>query len=60
MHTSAIAQAKLKTDKTDAEVLANVLRCDYLPEVWEPDGVAKQRGAFRRACGRPWRPTAPG
>jgi transposase len=27
----------VKTDKIDAEVLANRLRCDFLPEVWEPD-----------------------
>ena len=35
--TKAIAQAKVKTDKIDAEVLAQLLRCDYLPEVWQPD-----------------------
>ena len=32
--TKAIAQAKVKTDKIDAEVLAQLLRCDYLPPVW--------------------------
>jgi transposase len=32
----AIAQAKVKTDKVDAAVLANLLRCEYLPEVWRP------------------------
>jgi transposase len=42
MQTRAIAQAKVKTDKIDAEVLANLLRCDYLPEVWEPDGVTQR------------------
>lgn len=35
--TKVIAQAKVKTDKIDAEVLAQLLRCDYLPEVWQPD-----------------------
>lgn len=35
--TKAIAQAKVKTDKIDATVLAQLLRCDYLPEVWQPD-----------------------
>jgi transposase len=35
--TKAIAQAKVKTDKIDAEVLAQLLRCDYLPSVWQPD-----------------------
>src|SRR5262249_23453442 len=33
----AIAQAKVKTDKIDAEVLAHLLRCGFLPDVWEPD-----------------------
>ncbi|HEY2302651.1 MAG TPA: IS110 family transposase, partial [Acidimicrobiales bacterium] len=42
MQTRAIAQAKVKTDKIDAEVLANLLRCDFLPEVWEPDGVTRR------------------
>ncbi len=35
--TRAIAEAKVKTDKVDAEVLAQLLRCDYLPSVWQPD-----------------------
>ncbi len=35
--TKVIAEAKIKTDKVDAEVLAQLLRCDYLPEVWAPD-----------------------
>jgi transposase len=42
MQTKAIAQAKVKTDKIDAEVLANLLRCDFLPEVWEPDSVTQR------------------
>ena len=37
LRTKAIAEAKVKTDKVDAEVLAQMLRCDYLPAVWEPD-----------------------
>jgi transposase len=37
MATKAIAQAKVKTDKVDAAVLAHLLRCDYLPNVWQPD-----------------------
>jgi transposase len=37
LKTKAIAEAKIKTDKVDAEVLAHLLRCDYLPEVWQPD-----------------------
>ena len=37
LRTRAIAEAKVKTDKVDAEVLAQLLRCDYLPAVWQPD-----------------------
>jgi transposase len=40
--TKAIAQAKVKTDKVDARVLAHLLRCDYLPRVWEPDEATQQ------------------
>lgn len=36
MRTKAIASAKVKTDKVDALVLAELLRCDYLPLVWQP------------------------
>lgn len=42
MRTKAIAQAKVKTDKVDAEVLAQLLRCDYLPDVWEPDATTRR------------------
>ncbi|MBW3597811.1 MAG: IS110 family transposase [Planctomycetes bacterium] len=37
LKTKAIAEAKIKTDKVDAQVLAHLLRCDYLPHVWQPD-----------------------
>jgi len=49
--TKAIAQAKVKTDKVDAQVLAQLLRCDFLPTVWEPDeATQKMRGwTSRRA-----------
>lgn len=49
MATKAIAQAKIKTDKVDAQVLAHLLRCEYLPEVWQPD-PATQR--MRELTGR--------
>ena len=39
----AIAEAKVKTDKIDARVLANLLRCGYLPEVWTPDPATQRR-----------------
>lgn len=37
LRTKAIAEAKIKTDKVDAEVLAHLLRTDFLPRVWRPD-----------------------
>ena len=37
LKTRAIAEAKVKTDQVDAEVLAQLRRCDYLPTVWQPD-----------------------
>jgi transposase len=42
MQTKAIAQAKIKTDKVDALVLAQLLRCDFLPRVWEPDEATQE------------------
>lgn len=35
--TRVIAEARIKTDKVDAQVLAQLLRCDFLPRVWCPD-----------------------
>lgn len=37
LRTKIIAQAKIKTDKIDARVLAELARADYLPRVWLPD-----------------------
>jgi transposase len=42
LRTQAIASAKIKTDKVDARVLAELLRADYLPRVWQPDGATRQ------------------
>lgn len=39
--TRLIAQAKVKTDKVDAAVLAHLLRLGYLPEVWQPDTATR-------------------
>jgi transposase len=49
--TRAIAEAKVKTDKVDAEVLAQLLAADYLPGVWLPDDEthALRRQVHRRA-----------
>ena len=49
MATKAIAMAKVKTDKVDAHVLAQLLRCDFLPEVWQPDQATRQ---LRELTGR--------
>jgi transposase len=49
MATKAIAQAKVKTDKVDAYVLAQLLRCDFLPAVWQPDEATRR---MRELCGR--------
>ena len=38
----AIARATVKTDKIDAEVLAHLLRCEYLPTVWTPDAATQK------------------
>ncbi|AGP36837.1 hypothetical protein SCE1572_21465 [Sorangium cellulosum So0157-2] len=51
LRTRAIADAKIKTDKIDALVLAQLLRADYLPQVWQPDQAtqARRRLMSRRA-----------
>ena len=36
LRVRAIAEAKIKTDKVDARVLAELLRADYLPSVLQP------------------------
>src|SRR5436190_18144496 len=47
--TRAIAEAKVKTDKIDAAILAGLLAADYLPAVWLPDD---QTHALRRQVAR--------
>lgn len=42
--TRAIAEAKVKTDKIDARILAQLLAADFLPETW----VADDQTRFRR------------
>ena len=49
MATKAIAQSKIKTDKVDSRVLAQLLRCDFLPDVWQPDASTRLR---RQLSGR--------
>jgi transposase len=52
VETKLIAQSKVKTDKVDAQVLAELLRIDYLPTVWTPDDatVENRRLANRKAA----------
>jgi transposase len=51
LRTRAIAAAKIKTDKVDARVLAQLLAADFLPEVWLPDETTHvlRRHVARRA-----------
>jgi len=51
MRTRAIAFAKIKTDRIDARVLAELLWAGYLPEVWQPDAATRRLRALthRRA-----------
>lgn len=52
LRTRAIAEARIKTDKVDATVLAQLLRLDYLPSVWAPDAAtqALRRDTTERSC----------
>lgn len=43
MRTRAIADAKIKTDRVDAAVLAQLLAADFIPEVWMPDEATRER-----------------
>ena len=45
LKTRIIAEANVKTDKVDAMILAQLLRCNFLPSVWIPD---KQTRELRR------------
>jgi transposase len=45
MKTRAIASAKVKTDKVDARVLAELGAAEFVPEVWAPDQATR---ALRR------------
>lgn len=41
--TRAIAEAKVKTDKIDARILAQLLAADFLPETWVADDQTRRR-----------------
>jgi transposase len=42
LKVKAIADAKIKTDKIDATVLAHLLRADLVPEAWAPSEEARE------------------
>ena len=42
LKVKAIADAKIKTDKIDATVLAHLLRADLVPEAWAPREKARE------------------
>jgi transposase len=42
LKVKAIADAKIKTDKIDAAVLAHLLRADLVPEAWAPGEKARE------------------
>jgi transposase len=44
MRTKAIASAKVKTDKVEAKVLAQLGAADFLPAVWAPDPETRALG----------------
>jgi len=46
LKTKAIAEAKIKTDKVDAYVLAQLLRTDFLPAIWIPDKKTRELRAL--------------
>ena len=43
LQVKAIAHARIKTDKIDAGVLAQLRAADFLPEVWVPDPETERR-----------------
>src|SRR6187200_2644381 len=48
--TRAIAEAKVKTDKVDAEILAQLLAADYLPAVCVADEDTRRAGGRSRVA----------
>jgi transposase len=41
MRTRAIASAKVKTDRVDSAILAQLLAADFIPPVWVPDHATR-------------------
>jgi len=59
MRTKAIASAKVKTDKVDAKVLAQLGAPQFVPEVWAPDAQTLAR-AGGSPTARAWSSSARG
>ena len=57
--TRAIAEAKVKTDKVDAEVLCQLLVADYLPSAWVADEATQGAAPPGRAAGADRPPAYP-
>jgi len=58
--TRAIAEAKVKTDKVDARILAQLLAADFLPSVWLPDDRARRIPRTPKATTSPVPPAGAG
>lgn len=52
LRCKAIASARLKNDKVDAEILVQLLRADLLPQAWiAPPAVRQLRALCQLSCG---------
>jgi hypothetical protein len=52
LRCKAIASARLKNDKADAEILVQLLRADLLPQAWIAPPAVRQLGALcQLSCG---------
>jgi len=55
LRTRLIAESHIKTDKVDADVLAQLAKSGFLPTVWQPPGeveLLRRRTAYHGALGR--------
>jgi hypothetical protein len=58
LQCKAIASARLKNDKVDAAILAQLLRADLLPEAWiAPPQVRQLRALLRHRAQQQQSPT---
>jgi transposase len=55
LRTRLIAESHIKTDKVDADVLAQLAKSGFLPAVWQPPQeveLLRRRSAYHQALGR--------